>query len=356
MLKTPALLSLCVISTAFCADDLDSRISALEARMSAIKVETAQGTYGAQMATARPVFDGYGLFATADLLVWHLKEDGTDYALTNKKSVPYPVVGKAKRAHFDWDVGFRVGVGYEMEHDAWVGKINFTWFQTHASNQTHSPGGLTNELGAFLTDDGTKAKVHWKVAYYVIDLEVGRPFFVSKFFSVTPQWGIETAWIFQHATARYLLDPPIPVFIDKLKVRAKNNFWGIGPRAGFDANWYFCRDFRLFGSLNGAILWGHFDVHDFEKESGPLVSLIIDDLDADLDTIVPNAQMALGFGWDSNICEDRFHVGASVSYEFQYWWRQNQMLTAFQLGSADFERVSKDLTLNGVTIDVRFDF
>ncbi len=346
MRKIPALL--CLASAALCADDLDSRISALEARMGAIKVETAQGTYGAQMATARPVFDGLGFFATADLLVWHLKEDGTDYALA---------IDKSKCAHFDWDVGFRVGAGYGMEHDAWVGKINFTWFQTNASNQTHSPsGGLTNELGAFLTDDGTKAKVRWNVDYYVIDLEVGRPFFVSKFFSVTPQWGIETAWIFQHVKTRYFLEPPIPVFIDQLKVRAKNNFWGIGPRAGFDANWYFCEHFRLFGSLNAALLWGHFDVRDFEKESGPYISLIIDELDADLDTVVPNAQMALGFGWDSNIFQDRFHIGVSVSYEFQYWWRQNQMLTAFQLGSADFERVSKDLTLNGVTLDVRFDF
>jgi hypothetical protein len=358
--KVSFALSLYFATSSF-ADDLSSRVSSLESRMSAIKIETAKKTFGAQMASASPLFDGYGLFVSADLLFWHLYEGGTDFSLSRhvSGSQNFPTIsGKSSRVHFDWDWGFRIGGGYHFEHDAWDAYVNFTWFQTDASTRAHPPSGgtLVPQKGAVNTVTADNIKAHWDVHNYVLDLELGRRFFVSKFLAFRPQFGIETAWIFQHRRFKMAqpLDPTTG--IEGGTVRGRCNFWGIGPRAGVEGTWFFGKHFSLFGSANGALLWGHFDTRNkenIETPTGDLPSLRVDD---DFHRLVPNVQMVTGLSWDANIDSDLYHLEVKLGYEFQYWWRQNQFLNEQQPLLFGLQHESKDMTLNGVTLDVRFDF
>ncbi len=352
-------LTLCLFTASSYAltDETNTRISALESRMSAIQTETAKQTYGAQMANANPLYDGFGLFVTADLLYWHLYEGGTDYSLSNKVSGP-TISGKSSRAHFDWDFGFRVGAGYNFEHDAWDAYVNFTWFRTHASSHAHkdSDETLIPQKGASDIVAADKISAHWHVHNYVLDLELGRRFFLSKFLSLRPQFGIETAWIYQrrHFSTEQGLDPFTGITGES--VRGKCNFWGIGPRAGVEGTWYFGRHFSLFGTINGALLWSHFDTRNKEKVQtllGSSPSLRVSD---HFHRLTPNAQFAMGFCWDANINHEMNHIGIKLAYEFQYWWRQNQFLNEQQTSFYGLQHESKDLSLNGVTLDVRFDF
>lgn len=58
----------------------------------------------------------------------------------------------------------------------------------------------------------------------------------------------------------------------------------------------------------------------------------------------------MGFGWDTNFCKDRFHFSARLGYEMQFW------LDQLQFYSFDTGRLSNELTLQGGTLDLRFDF
>ncbi len=339
------------------ADDLDSRISTLESRMSAVKIENVQNAVGAKMASASPIIDGLGFYATADLLFWNLKEDGSDYALPYLTSSKAPH-GNAKHAHFNWDFGFRTGVGYNLEHDAWDWFLNFTWFHTHANNtaRAHEDKALSPQKGTPLDFTTTKMHSRWHIHYYVLDLEIGRSYFVSKYLAFRPQFGIESAWISQRR--RYHLkgdtDPTSHLFGQR--IYGKNNFWGIGPRAGMKGTWYMCNHFSLIGAVNGALQWGRFDDHLNETSLGTSGKTRIVDVDGDFHRLVPNVQMFLGFSWDANISEDENHLGILLSYEFQYWWRQNQFLNEQQPIATQFQHESKDLSINGVTLNVRYDF
>lgn len=348
-------LSLCLAYASYSySDDLDSRVSSLESRMGAVKTQTAKGTIGAKMATAHPLIDSYGLFINADFLAWHLKEGQSQYVIKNKEATIDTVHGNTKNVNFNWDFGFRLGAGYNFEHDEWDANLNFTWFQCAAHNQTkaRSSGSLIPEFG-MLDSLGRKAKVEWNVGYYVLDAELGRHFFVSKFLAFRPFFGIETAWINQHMHFDEHLLPGQDQ--SRLIVKNKNDFWGIGPRAGFGSNWYFCESVSLFGNVSGALLWGDFDIREKEKAKG-LVPLKLSDISGDMHCIVPNAQMILGIQYDVNFNENCNHIGVKLGYEFQYWWKQNQILTTFVPVSPIFERESGDLSFNGVTLDVRFDF
>lgn len=108
--------------------------------------------------------------------------------------------------------------------------------------------------------------------------------------------------------------------------------------------------------MNGSLLWGRFEDSSRERQiSEGLTSLLVDVKDT-FRRLAPNAQFQLGFGWESNLAEDRFHLGIKLGYEFQYWWRQNQFLNERQFSSFNFEHESMDLSLNGATLDIRFDF
>jgi hypothetical protein len=333
------------LSTASCfADDLSNRVSSLESRMTAIKTQTEKNTVGAQLANASPLYDGYGLFATGDLLFWHLNEEGSEYALSLSEANK----GRVKDAHFDWDFGFRLGAGYQMEHDVWEGALNFTWFQTQASDSTS--GSLIPEKGYPSSPTATKMESHWNLHYYVLDLSVGRNFFVSKFLSFFPTLGVESGWIAQRR--RYEIEQ-IP---SGENIYGKNNYWGIGPRIGVKGTWNFNSHFLLFGSANGCLQWGSFDTHTKETlltEAGKVKLTHVAD---HFHRLVPNVQLALGLGWNSSINDDKNYLAVNLSYEFQYWWRQNQFLNEEQLDTTLLQHESQGLSLNGLTLDVRYGF
>lgn len=339
---TAFLLSLLLAaSPSYAEDDLSLRVSSLESRMRAIKNETVKKTTGAKLSSASPIIDGYGFFITGDLLFCHL--------------IPYSE--KAKHSYFNWDFGFRTGAGYNMEHDAWDWHLNFTWLHTDASTSSHRPenAGLSPQQGFDIIHHAEKMRSHWHVHYYVLDLEIGRRYFVSKFLCFRPQFGIENAWICQRR--RYAIktdvDPMAKVFGEN--IYGKNNFWGMGPRAGMEGNWYLTNHFSIIGALNMALQWGRFDTTLSQTNLTTAGKVKTVDVDSDFHRLVPNAQMALGLGWGSNINADQNHLQIRLSYEFQYWWRQNQFLSG-QYNDVNFQRESMDLSLNGISLDVRFDF
>lgn len=358
--KLPLTLSLIFPIVLSYADELSSRVSSLETRMSAVKTETPKGTVGAQMASASPLFDGLGLFVSADLLYWHVYEGGADYSLSREVSGPqsFPKIsGESSRIHFDWDFGFRVGAGYHFEHDAWDALVNFTWFRTDGDGHTHADSDetLVPQKGAFNTVTAHKISAHWDIHNYILDMEVGRRYFVSKFLAFRPHIGIESAWIYQHRHFR--IHQPLDLQnVEGESVRGRCNFWGIGPRAGVEGTWFFGKRFSLFGVVDGALLWGHFDTKNKEKletPSGDVPSLSVHD---DFHRLSPNVQMMLGASWDSNLSNDMFHLTIKLGYEFQYWWRQNQFINEQQVSFFGLQHESKDLSINGATLDVRFDF
>ncbi len=353
MIKQLLILALFLTAAHRCNGDQLSRVSSLESRLAAIKNQTVENTTGVRFASASPSIDGYGFFATADLLCWQLKEGGSDYSLSLS-----PTHAKAAHSHFDWSFGFRTGAGYHMEHDRWDWYVNFTWFQTQASDSTRSLGvdGLSPLKGFGLPNAANSIRAHWNVHYYVLDLELGRSFFVNRFLSFRPQVGIESAWIYQRRRYWIRTDPDPTTGIFGENIYGKNNFFGIGPRAGIQGTFSFNSHFYLMSALNSSLQWGQFDDHLSETLLSTGSNIAQVDLSSGLHRPLPNVQMTLNFGWESNLCQDQFHLSIQLGYEFQYWWRQNQFLNEQQFTEGSFAHESMDLSLNGATLEMRFDF
>jgi hypothetical protein len=191
----------------------DAQMRNMENRISAL--EQKKGANGMINPPARPVVkDGVDLFITGEVLVWKAHQDDMAYAVELDAT---PVnngfnEGRAKHWSGKWAAGFRLGLGYNMPHDGW--DLNLMWTRFYTSHRASNDCGdcgcsdtgffqpiflpkdysHTASTPTFATEAESKK---WKLNLNMVDLEMGREFFVSKWLTLRPHVGLRGAWIHQ---------------------------------------------------------------------------------------------------------------------------------------------------------------
>lgn len=303
-----------------------------------------------------------GWYIFADALYWHADVGSADWAFKNNNTaaVPEKIEGPNHCLNFKWNWGFRVGLGANMDYDQWDTNVYYTWFKTHNSNAV---GTHENQIAHDLIGLGTvltQGKINWRIHYSMLDWELGRWFYVSKHLSLRPHIGVKGGWISQTVKRRFTK----PQFF--YKAEAENDFWGVGPCGGLNTTWVLgtvgTHHFSLFGDFAGALMYGHFDVDNEEEFTSIATGLETSEFKPhklNRNLVAPMLQTILGFSWDTSYNRDRCHFGLRIGYEFQFWFRQNQMLTGEFFGplhSVTYQRAHDDLAFQGLTIDFKFDF
>lgn len=368
-------------ASAFAYRDIDDRLDVLEKEMQEISARNPQGTYGAKFAEARPEVDGTNWYLTFDVLYWHPKMGGTEFAISytpsNFISIPpfIPEVatshfpkGKVKENDFSWDLGLKVGLGYKTPHDYWDVYARYTWFESHSSNSMHKDYPSTiiptkvpfsTALNLFTTTEAfnlqfysNHAKSKVDIDYNNVDLELARSYFISTNISVRPNMSVKATFLDLSQKVSYvqennpsasslLFDAVSP----EVKVQLHSQMAGVGPRMGLDTKYYIGHGFNIFGEIAGSILYSRFKTSQKDQIPNHLFGGILPDNIADafndlLDLVlsgpsrslkhkfhkfIPFAQMYLGLEWNKNFLNNKKHLGLKLGYEVQYYWRANQM-------------------------------
>jgi len=224
---------------------------------------------------------GFDVFA--GLIVWTANEVSADCwaeVITTDNS---STSNDLQQIHFGWDPGFRVGVGYRMEHDQWDTQLYYTWFYTRGEDKvSESSGGVHstylgnfyvgNPLGLGLSGPSYQsASIDWTIRFNIFDWELGRNFWVSKSLSLRPFIGVKGGWIHQFIHSKWKNPNRSGAEFFNVGVEnIKNNFWGIGPAAGINSAWLLfagqSQFFSLFADFSGAIMWGHWSFSDRFKK------------------------------------------------------------------------------------------
>lgn len=332
-------------------EDFNNRLTAVEKQVENRTFYNAPGN--------PKVVDGYNLFITGDFLYWKATENGLTYALRANSPMDDPLTGKIqfKDPHFRWDYGFRLGFGYNIPHGDWDLYVNWTHFNTgahdHAKPKENSglfpvwafPAGTLN-IG-FVPE----AKAFWKLNLSIIDLELGKEFFVGKKLTLHPHLDVRTVWVDQHYTVDYI-DRTTP-FFDQVKM--KNDYWGIGPRLGIDLQWMLRWGFSINGSADAALVYGEFDIsqHEEDKES-PSNHLRFHE---EMHNAIAITDLGIYLSWDYMFSHDQYHIGLQVGWEQTIFFEQNQLfrfLDPFYQGSIVSNQ--GNLMLQGITLSGRIDF
>ncbi|MES2273617.1 MAG: Lpg1974 family pore-forming outer membrane protein [Chlamydiota bacterium] len=320
-----------------------------------------------------------GIFATASFLWWTAHEDDFTIAFAQTADFPsqaFPFTtflpgnqGKIIRMNFNWDPGFRVGLGWNTPYDGWDVYLNWTWYQNH-KGENHEVETTPNQTGIISTwlfivpFNVAQAKCNYRMLLNMGDLEIGRDFYLSESLTLRPFFGPEGGWI--ERDLRISISDQNPALSATLRnvtpgtYHARTNYWGLGPRMGINGNMRFCRGFKFFGNLSTALLYGK--VFKNQQTSSQLLqnATLLTSNVTDTNNfwkVVPHLQMNLGLGWGDCICVcgNRMFVGLNLGWEVNYYMN----LPHFVYPSGFSEEIapnSENISTAGLTLDFKVDF
>ncbi|HEY5259139.1 MAG TPA: Lpg1974 family pore-forming outer membrane protein [Rhabdochlamydiaceae bacterium] len=326
-----------------------------------------------------------GLFLTADFLYWQADEDDLQYAVYTQGlhlsglATISSVTDRVRGLSFDWNPGFRVGIGgASCDCDHWGLLFNYTHIRNKAHGSTNI-GTLDATLDNFLASSwdqillgiyASAASARWSVNYNTEILDAYRDFFLGKHLIVRPRMGLLNANIDQKYHATYTLDPNDPIFstVPEAKMEAKCNYWGLGVRGGVDLVWHFSDHWGIYGELSAGLVYGRFNIDRNGNSSYPITDTtgqVSDPYTFEFKEKMWRAratiQTALGLEWETIFNRNRNRIAISAGYEFNEWFRQNQFAQSIHVPGGDVSIVSynfsnADLAFKGGTLRATFNF
>lgn len=312
--------------------------------------------------------DCNGFFAAAEFLYWKTTVDNTPY-VSSCKPINYAspffdgIRGqKMHSAHFHFNPGFRVGVGYRMAHDYWDLFLNWTDFRARAqaSKSASSNSELQNTFDMFHIIRPDSASGKQKMHLDALDLELGRSISVSSGFVLRPHLGVRGAILNQDLDLVYKDSSATQ------RVRLDNDFKGIGLRGGLNAQWNMRKGWGLYGKSAFSLLAGWFDVSEISTLIPEVVTSNLADGSnyRDFFSVKSVLELAMGLNWQTTFCRDRNRFMVYAGYEFNLWPSQNQLFNIFFSGLQNSETVGAiasvqatgDVAFQGLQAGARIDF
>lgn len=222
--------------------------------------------------------------------------------------------GKTHEPDFRWNVGFRVGAGYEFaDGNSGIGAL---W--THFNSHSHS-------------DKSHRNKTHWKINFDVVDALYGFEIEWLNCFILIPYGGVRYARIDQKLRTHFestettetdsfsshcssessfssRSDSGSTLLSDDTNFirssgHTKQEFCGIGGVFGVEGDWRFGCGFSLYGDISFSALYGRFHVrscHIDEFSTGDNINHFKKHIEAC--TAVVDSQF--GIRWKTSFCND----------------------------------------------------
>jgi len=306
-----------------------------------------------------------GVTISGSFLYWKAYEDGLDFVIKNGGATTINDDGAVERADFNWNCGTRVDFGYEVPHKRMDLNLCWTWYKTSGrfDDAVTSPNALFS-VWSIPNGAGTQwdyiGKADTNLQFNSLDLGMSGTFAPRRFLEITPSINLSMLWVHQKFDFNLSGGPGIgghTVVDDQIDM--KNNFFGVGPKAGIDTLWNLGYGFGMVGNFNVSILYGHFHVSQHEtvifRGTAPIVYL---DLDKNFynDPRV-NFDLMLGVRWDKMLYQGKYHLLLEAGWENLIFMGQNQLMRFNNTAHpANNSTINGDLALQGLSLRALFAF
>jgi hypothetical protein len=328
---------------------------------------TSQPTGVITPPVAPTVNNGADFFVEADFIYWYVQEYGLDYVtssgLGDNSNSSSGFVGQANRK---WEPGFKLGIGLEFEHDGWDLFANWTWLNPICNTTAYTDSSSSRDnffdIGApniFTNSTCDSASAAWSMHFNAIDLELGRDFFVSRYMTLRPHFGLKTAWINQKFNTSYQIDDTLNVkpsvaypvasfYASELENEQSLTSWGLGIRAGLNPVFHISRCWGIYGNLALSALYQYFSAESeqyYTDSTGDEHSLT--NITRGNHTVTPVLELGLGLEYMTWFSNEAYMLHIKAGWEEQVWFNTNQFISKSQEGN---------LTFQGFTFNVGFHF
>ena len=337
--------------------------------------QTDQGTY--QRGSYREITPNAGprvshgadVYITADFIYLKAAQDGIDYANTGSADTlaafTNAAKGKQGTVGTHWEPGFKAGLGLNFNHDGWDIRAQYTWLNAHDKDTTKAhtsdPQGVFVHSLAYANNalKGSRANAQWHLNFNVIDLELGRNFYLSQFLTMRPFIGLKGTW--QRQDIHVKLIGTGLAFADKTAVTGpyrshhQADAWGIGVRGGFNLSWYMTKSWSLYGNFAWASMWADTNkstqVETFEDTatSPATKTTVYNNSNPSYYSVKYVGECELGLRWETWFSDDNYHFAIHAGWEQHVWLNWSQVF-------GKHSNPSHDLNFHGLSLRFRFDF
>jgi len=242
------------------------------------------------------------LFGGVGIVYWRAFESGldncvptdvTDIVLSDG-TVISRFKGKSRDPHFEWNPGFRVGIGYEFACRNW--DIGALW------TSFHSKAHDSNNCGD---------RIRWNLNFDVVDVIAGYNANLGSCFLLRPFVGLRGATIdqklhigeFSSLSSSSIYSSSFSTYSSLIGNISKERFSGIGPLIGLEAEWNVFCDFSLYIAASVSWLYGNFNVELSQYDE---FSYAIDScrVTKHLNANVTAGDAEIGIRWQKCFCEN----------------------------------------------------
>lgn len=300
---------------------------------------------------------GAGFAISGDFIYWETREDGLEfaysgqagYAVTPSATLPQ---GQAYYPGFSYQPGFKVALEADLGHDNWDLAAEYSWLiakqQSNSVTQDYAtttlfPTILTQTVDADAVNNPlTNASGVWGLHYNVVNLELGRDYFISENLTFRPHYGLSGAWLNQTYNVDYVFESQGSTTVTANLTEAySQKFWGVGFRTGLDSGWHFDENWSIYGDFAAAVLWSSFKVASSEYDNlADAYNINTLSQTYGVQTVL---DLEMGLRWSMVFDENSFGMMLQAGWDQQVWINHNQI-------------TSGNLNLQGLVVKARFDF
>ncbi len=307
----------------------------------------------------------WDMFLTARFLYWDVFQEGMEMGPLYNAN---PLLGTTKSLSVnslkfkdEYRPGFKVGLGWNTPFDDWVVSAEYTWFQhdinkgqpsnTFLASYFEFPTGVTNQ---FITSSHK-----WNIDLDVVDVMLSRPCYQGTRLTINPSFGLKGILLNQKYSFTGNTAPIGGVSLNVPKAYVKTDSWAVGPSLGIGGNFLLGAGFRIMGSAEGALTFTRYNgiKYFFPQISPTTRSATGQDSAQNRVRAIGDAQA--GFGWGTYLCNQKYHIDLSATYEFQIYWNQN-MMNSYVANISAFPSISGtspgNLYFQGLNVSAVFDF
>lgn len=294
-------------------------------------------------------------FGFLDLLYWQVREGGADNWAQVIPSGSTNAI-KMYEAPFDWNTGFKIGMGHLFKQENFDLTAVYTHFTTQATSQA-AGNVFSSYVGNYFADNTNGANFgpsygyasnRWQFFYNTVDLNLGHDFKIDCVLQLHPFVGMKVAFINQNIYSNWL-NPTKPTNFTSATENLKNNFWGVGPTIGVDTIWTIFngnnQSFDLIGNVALGLLYGHWSFNDeYNNNSGVNISTKVGDVNG----ASPVVDGFFGVQWSKPF--KQFNTTVRLGYETQVWFNQVQFY------SLNMGRINRSTWLQGGNLEFCVNF
>lgn len=299
---------------------------------------------------------------TPSLLYWTGHENRLQYTT---EAAPVDTTtdfttGNKVSPHFEWNLGFRVGLVYLPSSDSYLDPWYFNVEWTSILNKAKGDRETDGTEGIFpvqsLLPDTTSSdfvfKAHTRIDVHLNAAEATAVYRYQplSFFGFYPYIGLKSAWIDQLIKTRY---EGGSLIAGSEKIKMRNDSFGIGPEIGlmpffvFSHRWKSYHQWKIyfFGSYAPLISWfrlkqkDEYAINSFHRNK-------------DFCKVRSTIDAGLGLEWLTSFSRDRYALGLRAGYEYHIYFAQNLL----KGGDLNLISGNKNLTFRGWIFSIKFGF